>query len=214
MNGYYPAVLQLRGRRCVVIGGGAVAQRKIRGLLEAGADDVVVVSPQVTPAIARLADEGAISLRLRGFEQTDIAGARLVFAATDDGGLNESIATSCEKLGILVNAADESGRSSFISPSVVRRGDLLLAVTASGASPALSRQIKAELESRYGPNYEALTARLRRLRERVLSTVLDEDDRKLVLELAAEEAVQQDRIHFDIDEWLQSLLHRIDRRQI
>ena len=211
MNGFYPVVLQLRGKRCVVIGGGKVAQRKLLGLLDAGADEVWVISPSFTQSIGSLAAEGKIRCFQREYVEADLHGAWLVFAATNDYRVNAAVAAAGEKLGIMVNAADESRGSSFISPSVVRRGDLLLAVTASGASPALSLQIKQELESQYGPEYEEITARLRSLRERAQSMILDEKDRQTVLKLAAEEAVQQKRINFDIDEWLQSLLHRIDR---
>ncbi|CAM4127457.1 bifunctional precorrin-2 dehydrogenase/sirohydrochlorin ferrochelatase [Paenibacillus alkaliterrae] len=211
MNGFYPIILQLRGKRCVVIGGGAVAERKMLGLLDAGADHVIVISPAVTPRIEQLSAAGVILLERRDYEEDDVRGAWLIFAATSDKAVNAAIAAAGERLDILVNAADESSRSSFITPSVVRRGDLLLAVTASGASPALSQQIKTELEERYGSCYEEITARLRRLRERAISRVLDERDRQIVLRLAAEEAVQLTGKNFDVDEWLQSLLHRIDR---
>lgn len=211
MNGYYPVVLQLRGKRCVVIGGGNIAQRKLMGLIEAGANDVWAVSPSFTPGIEALAVQGKIRIERREYKEADACEAWLIFAATNDKRVNAAIAADADRFGILVNAADESGNSSFISPSVVRRGDLLLAVTASGASPALSQQIKRELEGQYGPQYEEITMRLRRLRERALSRILDEQDRQTVLKLAAEEAVQLKRNSFDIDEWLQSLLHRIDR---
>ncbi|WP_424768120.1 precorrin-2 dehydrogenase/sirohydrochlorin ferrochelatase family protein [Paenibacillus sp. sgz302251] len=211
MNGYYPVVLQLRGKRCVVIGGGAVAERKLLGLLDAGADDVVLISPTVTSVIERLAAEGKINLERREYRENDAREAWLLFAGTNDKRVNAAIAADGERMGILVNAADETSHSSFISPSVVRRGDLLLAVTACGASPALSLQIKQELAKQYGPRYEEITSLLRKLRERVLGTLLDEQVRQAVLKLAAEEIVQSNRMNFNIDEWLQSLLHRIDR---
>jgi precorrin-2 dehydrogenase/sirohydrochlorin ferrochelatase len=211
MNGFYPVVLQLKGKRCVVIGGGSVAQRKLWGLLEAGADEIWVISPSFTPKIVSWAAEGKIRSFQRAYNEADLQGAWLVFAATNDSGVNAEVSAAGERLGLLVNAADEASSSSFISPSTLRRGDLLLAVTASGASPALSQQIKLELEAQYGPEYEEITARLRHLRELVRCRILDEQDRQTVLKLAAEEAVQQRRNSFDIDEWLQSLLHRIDR---
>ncbi|WP_051251190.1 precorrin-2 dehydrogenase/sirohydrochlorin ferrochelatase family protein [Paenibacillus harenae] len=214
MNGYYPVVLQLRGKRCVIVGGGAVAQRKLLGLLEAGADQVIVISPAVTPRIAEIAKEGSIRVELREYTEKDAREAWLLFAATNDGQVNEAAAADCMRYGVLFNAADEFSRSSFISPSVVRRGDLLLAVTASGASPALSQRIKTELAERYGPQYEEITSRLRDLRERAQQMLLDEQDRQKVLKLAAEEAPELNRKHFDIDEWLQSLHHRIDRGQL
>jgi precorrin-2 dehydrogenase/sirohydrochlorin ferrochelatase len=212
MNGYYPVVLQLRGKRCVIIGGGVIAERKVLGLLEAGADDVLLVSPSVTAKIERLAEEGKLRLERREYKEEDANEAWLIFAATNDKRVNAAIAADGARFGILVNAADEPDNSTFISPSVVRRGDLLLAVTASGASPALSQRIKQELESQYGPRYEEITNQLRRLRDRTLDLIIDEQERRAVLKLAAEEAVQFNHNHFDTDEWLKSLYHRIDRR--
>ncbi|NIK75984.1 precorrin-2 dehydrogenase/sirohydrochlorin ferrochelatase [Paenibacillus castaneae] len=211
MNGYYPVALQLHGKRCVVVGGGNIAERKLLGLLEAGADDLVVISPSFTSKLEQLAEQGKIRIERREYKEADAREAWLIFAATNDREVNAAIAEDACRFGTLVNASDEPGLSSFISPSVVRRGDLLLAVTASGASPALSKQIKLELEEQYGHRYEEITARLRKLRERVMIRVLDEQERQMILKLAAEESVQLTRKNFDIDEWLQSLMHRIDR---
>lgn len=212
MNGFYPVVLQLKGKRCVVIGGGTIAQRKLLGLLEAGADEVWVISPSFTQVINELAAAGKIRSRQKEYSASDIHGAWLVFAATDNKQVNEAVAADGVRLGIWVNAADESKSSSFISPSVVRRGDLLLSVTASGASPALSQQIKQELAARYGPEYEQMVMQLRRLRDHVRITISDEQKRKTILKLAADEVLQLEHFSIGIDEWLQSLIHRIDRR--
>lgn len=211
MNGLYPIFMQLKGKRCVIIGGGNVAQRKLQGLLAAGADEIWVISPSLTPQIVSLASDGEINWFQREYNDGDLAGASLVFAATNDKRLNAEIAAAADRLGILVNAVDDADKGSFISPSIVRRGDLLLAVTASGASPALSQQIKKELAALYGPEYEEITIVLRNFREKVLNSLLDEQERQSVLKLAAEEAATLKRINIDMDEWLQSLLHRIDR---
>ncbi|MGG1635491.1 bifunctional precorrin-2 dehydrogenase/sirohydrochlorin ferrochelatase [Paenibacillus sp. FSL K6-3182] len=211
MNGLYPIFMQLKGKRCVIIGGGSVAQRKLQGLLAAGADEIWVISPSLTPQLVSLASDGEINWFQREYNDGDLASASLVFAATNDKRLNAEIAAAANRLGILVNAVDDADKGSFISPSIVRRGDLLLAVTASGASPALSQQIKKELEALYGPEYEEITIVLRRFREKVLNSLLDEQERQSVLKLAAEEAATLKRINIDMDEWLQSLLHRIDR---
>ncbi|WP_076337349.1 bifunctional precorrin-2 dehydrogenase/sirohydrochlorin ferrochelatase [Paenibacillus sp. FSL H8-0548] len=212
MNGFYPVVLQLKGKRCVVIGGGTIAQRKLLGLLEAGADDVWAISPAFTQVIMEWAAAGKIRSRQGAYSAADLHGAWLVFAATDDRQVNEAVAADGVRLGIWVNAANESKSSSFISPSVVRRGDLLLSVTASGASPALSQQIKQKLAASYGPEYEHMVMQLRRLREHVRSTISDEQKRKTILKLAADEIEQPEHHSIDIDEWLQSLIHRTDRR--
>ena len=211
MNGLYPIFMQLKGKRCVIIGGGSVAQRKLQGLLAAGADEIWVISPSLTPQLVSLASDGEINWFQREYNDGDLASASLVFAATNDKRLNAEIAAAANRLGILVNAVDDADKGSFISPSIVRRGDLLLAVTASGASPSLSQQIKKELEALYGPEYEEITIVLRRFREKVLNSLLDEQERQSVLKLAAEEAATLKRINIDMDEWLQSLLHRIDR---
>lgn len=211
MNGFYPIVLQLKGKKVVVFGGGGIAQRKLLGLLEAGADEVWVISPAYTPVIENLLAEGKVRSRRGEYTIDDLRGAWLVFAATNNMQVNEEIAADAKKLNLWVNVADEAGSSSFISPSVVRRGDLLLAVTASGASPALSMQIKQELAAQYGAEYEVMLARLRRLRELVRSSITDERKRTTILKLAADEAGQLGHNDIDLDEWLQSLLHRIDR---
>lgn len=211
MNGYYPIILQIRDKACVIIGGGKVAERKLLGLLDAGADNVLVISPSVTPNMVQLEEQGKIRIERREYKEEDAREAWLIFAATDDIAVNEAIASHAERFGTLVNAADEMAKSNFISPSVVRRGDLLLAVTASGASPALSMLIKQELEAQYSYRYEEITARLRKLRQLVMASMLDDEERQLVLRLAAEESAELSRTNFDIDEWLQSLQHRIHR---
>lgn len=212
MNGLFPVTLQLKGRRCVVVGGGAVAERKASALIAAGADKLIVISPVATPELMRQSGAGTLQWLQRSFADEDLNGAFLVFAATNDRAVNERIARKCERLAILVNVADEAVEGSFISPSVIRRGDLLLAVTASGASPALSRLIGGQLAKRYGPEYEEIASCLRRLREHAAAAVADDKARREVLKLAAEEAVNADIRNMDSDEWLQRLLHRIDRR--
>jgi precorrin-2 dehydrogenase/sirohydrochlorin ferrochelatase len=211
MNGFYPIVLQLKGKKIVVVGGGGIAQRKLLGLLEAGADEVWVISPAFTPVIENLLADGKVRSRRGEYTIDDLGGAWLVFAATNNKQVNEEIAADAKKLSLWANVADEAGSSSFISPSVVRRGDLLLAVTASGASPALSMQIKQQLAAQYGAEYEVRLMHLRQLRELVRSSITDERKRTTILKLAADEVGQLGHNDFNLDEWLQSLLHRIDR---
>lgn len=222
MNGYYPVALQLRGKKIVVVGGGAVAERKVTGLLEAGADDLIVVSPAVTERIASLAAQGLLRIELRSYAENDACGARLLFAATSDKAVNAAAAADGERYGALVNASDSYGQGDFLVPSVIRRGDLLLSVTAAGASPAFAAAIKRELETQYGEAYGAAASRLRRLRKLVLGKGgLDRQTKQAVLKLAAEEAADaarsgvwmkgSDKDESD-DDWLSSLLHRIDRR--
>ncbi|MGO4183239.1 bifunctional precorrin-2 dehydrogenase/sirohydrochlorin ferrochelatase, partial [Paenibacillus sp. TAF43_2] len=115
MNGLYPIFMQLKGKRCVIIGGGSVAQRKLQGLLAAGADEIWVISPSLTPQIVSLASDGDINWFQREYNDGDLAGASLVFAATNDKRLNAEIAAAADRLGILVNAVDDADKGSFIS---------------------------------------------------------------------------------------------------
>lgn len=218
MNGYYPVVLQLRGKKIVVIGGGIVAERKVRGLLEAGADDVRVVSPAVTERIAALAEEGKLRIELRSYKESDACGARFLFAATDKKDVNAAVVADGERYGAFVNAADSYGEGDFLVPSVIRRGDLLLSVTATGASPSLAAAIKKELEAQYGVDYGKAASRLRRLRLLVTNSGIDRLRKQAVLKLAAEEAAEAARTGVwaegiekeeSDDVWLNSLLHRV-----
>lgn len=212
MNGYYPVILQLKGKCCVVFGGGVVAERKLKGLIEAGADHVVVISPSVIPSIEAMAASKLIQWNRRTYAANDVRQAWIVFAATDDRDVNASIAGEAERLGILVNRSDEAENGSFISPSIVRRGDLIVAVTASGASPALAQRIKSELEQQYGASYETATRRLRQLREKVLERIHSESDKRAILKLASEDALafeDSNKVNMGIEEWLGDLMARI-----
>lgn len=178
---YYPVNLDLRERRCVVVGGGQVAERKTLSLLEAGAD-VTVVSPSLTPKLADLAASGKVLQAPALFQEAHLAGAHLVIAATNDLTVNRAVAQLCRKKGILVNVAAPPEESSFIVPSVVERGDLVISVSTSGASPALSRSIRQELEKQYGPEYELLLTKLAAVRKRLQEEVGSEELRRQVLE--------------------------------
>jgi siroheme synthase-like protein len=133
-------------RRTLVIGGGAVAERKIASLLEAGAR-VAVISPDITENIARWSKEKSINLSARRYQPGDLAGYELVFVATDDEG---------RERGVWVNTADDPAHCDFILPSVLRRGDLTVAVSSGGGSPALARTIREELEIHFSQEYEQL----------------------------------------------------------
>ena len=178
---YYPVNLDLRERRCVVVGGGQVAERKTLSLLEAGAD-VTVVSPSLTPKLADLAASGKVLPVPALFQESHLANAHLAIAATNDLAVNRAVAQFCRTKGILVNVVAPPEESSFIVPSVVERGDLVIAISTSGTSPALSRSIRQELEKQYGPEYELLLTRLAGVRKRLREDVGSEQSRRLVLE--------------------------------
>ena len=153
--GFYPLLLELEGRRCVVVGGGPVGERKVDGLLAVGAA-VTVVSPDVTPALATLAAAGRITLVERPYRAGDLDGAALVFTALGDPRATSAVAEDARRLGIWLNAADDPTHCSFILPAVVRRGPLTVAVASGGATPALTRALREHLESALGPEWGAL----------------------------------------------------------
>jgi siroheme synthase-like protein len=149
---YYPVFLSIRGKRCVVIGGGVVALRKVRALLDYGAK-VTVVSPTLHPDLARLAEAGRIIPIRRGFRPGDLAGAIIAIAATDERVINQKVSEEARDRGVLVNVVDSSEQSDFIIPSFFRRGDLTVAVSTAGMSPALARKIRTKLEGLLGDEF-------------------------------------------------------------
>lgn len=160
----YPVFLRLEGQPCLVVGGGAVAERKVRALLAAGAS-VRVVSPTLNEALAGLAREGRILYVRRGYRPGDLAGVLLVVAATASPGLNARIARECRARRILVNVVNAPEAGNFVVPAVLRRGALVVAVSTEGKSPLLARLLRDELAARYGPEYAELPELLGRLRK-------------------------------------------------
>jgi siroheme synthase-like protein len=152
---YFPIFLEMTGRSCLVIGGGAVAERKIASLLEAGAM-VVVISPDTTETIGRWSKEQRITLTVRRYRPGDLTGFQLAFVATDDPNVNNTVFDEGRERGIWVNAADDPAHCDFILPSILRRGDLTVAVSSGGNSPALARTVREELESYFTCEYELL----------------------------------------------------------
>jgi len=155
--GYYPVLLDLAGRRCVMVGGGIIAGRRVDGLLTAGAR-VTVISPRLTRTLAALAAEGRIDHEAREYRDGDLDGADLAFVATDAGEVNAAVAREARARGVWINAADDPARCTFILPALVRRGDLTVAVATGGSSPALARAIREELENYLTDDYATLAA--------------------------------------------------------
>jgi len=155
--GHYPIFLNIEGRRCVVIGGGPVAERKVEGLLRDGAS-VTVISPSLTKSLESLANEENIRHLARDYREGDLADYQLAFAVTGDDGVNAAVAREGRERGVWVNAADDPAHCDFILPSVLRRGELVVAVATGGSSPALSRVIREELESYFSEDYATIAA--------------------------------------------------------
>jgi precorrin-2 dehydrogenase / sirohydrochlorin ferrochelatase len=165
---YYPLCLDISGKRCVVVGGGNVAERKVERLLACGAR-VNVVGKALTPMLLAWKGEGRIVHCEADYEASFLSGALLVIGATDDGAVNGQIAEDARSLGIPVNIVDDLSRCDFILPSLFERGDLMIAVSTGGKSPALARKIREELERTYGPEYAVLLGILGELRGRVIA---------------------------------------------
>lgn len=162
----YPAILILDGRLGVVVGGGTVAERKVRTLLDAGAK-VRVVSDAVTERLARQAEAGEIELVRRRYERGDLAGAAVAIAATDDAEVNRGVYEEATAGGIPVNVVDDPPHCTFIAPSIVRRGDLLIAISTGGKAPALAVRIRERLERDFGEEYARFLEVVGSLRDEV-----------------------------------------------
>ncbi|MFH1350138.1 MAG: bifunctional precorrin-2 dehydrogenase/sirohydrochlorin ferrochelatase [Pseudomonadota bacterium] len=171
---YYPILIDLTGKRVVVVGGGAVAQRKIETLLEYGAI-VDVISRDLTPLLSKYEEEGKIRLLDLEFGEKALDGAFMVIAATDDPGLNHEVSKHARAKGLLINAVDQPNDCNFIVPAILRRGELTIAVSTSGKSPALAKKVREKLEQSFGSEYESFLNLMGWLRQEILSRGFSQD---------------------------------------
>jgi precorrin-2 dehydrogenase/sirohydrochlorin ferrochelatase len=178
---YYPAILDIAGRRALVVGAGKVGEGKVAGLVNAGAA-VKVVSLTATPQVKSWAEEGKIELELRRYESSDLDGRFLVIAATEDNDTNVSVFEDAERRQMLCNVVDVTHLCNFILPSIVRRGDLAIAVSTGGASPALARRIRISLSECYGDEYAVALELLGSLRAELKARYPAPDERKVIFE--------------------------------
>lgn len=178
----------------MVVGGGRVAARKVKGLLASEAS-VRVVSPDLGADLDALARGGAIKWSARSYRSDDLEGAFLVIAATDDEAVQKQVFIDAEKKRLLVNVADVPARCNFILPALLRRGDLCLAVSTGGKSPALAKVLRKELEKRFGPEYKILVDFLGELRPAVIDLPLSQLQR---------EELFHDLIHPQIIDWIRA----------
>jgi precorrin-2 dehydrogenase/sirohydrochlorin ferrochelatase len=178
---YYPIYLNIANKRCVVVGGGEVAERKTQRLLKCGAR-VVVVGKALTPFLEQKKNEGAIEQIAADYEASCLEGAFLVIGATDLDEVNGRISADAGARGMLVNIADDPARCDFILPAVFQQGDLAIAVSTGGKSPALAKRLRQEFEGRYGPEYAVLLNILGDLRKRVVAGGRSSAENKLLFE--------------------------------
>lgn len=179
----YPVTLDVTGRRCVVVGGTALAESRARALAEAGAD-VVVIAEVVTPGLADLASGGAVipgpsagtsasrvTLVRRSYQTGDLSGAFVAVAAGDgrDPTENARLYAEADAAGVLLNAVDDNSHCHFALPSVLRRGGLAVTVSTGGRSPALAKRIRRDLDGHLGPEYVELVELIGEVRRDLLA---------------------------------------------
>jgi precorrin-2 dehydrogenase len=178
---YYPVCLDVSGRRCVIVGGGEVAERKVRRLMDCGAE-VLVVSESLSPALQAMKSDGLLSHIQAGYSSDLIEGAFLVIGATDRAEVNEAVSRDAKRQGILVNIVDDPERCNFILPSLHRRGDLMIAVSTGGKSPALAKKLRKEMARHYGPEFETLLRIMGQIRSRIISRGYPAEKNKALFE--------------------------------
>ena len=144
MSAYYPVYLDLKGKKCVVFGGGAVAEGKISKLRDSVAR-ITVISPEVTPGIRAAAENGELAWQSREYQPGDLDQVFLAIAATPHREVNHEISREADRRSVLLNVVDDPSRCSFIAPSIVQRGEVTLAISTGGASPALARKLRESL---------------------------------------------------------------------
>jgi len=173
----YPINLDLSGKTCVVIGGGKVALRKVKTLLQAQAK-VTVIAPSLTASLAKLAQAEVIFYKQKEYMSGDMTGFFLAVCATDSSFINAAAAKEAKAKHILVNVVDHSFPSDFTVPAQVSRGDLLLTVSTGGKSPALARQLRIDLEKEYGDTYGILLDMIEKVRLELKMILVDSKERE------------------------------------
>jgi len=178
---FYIACLKLKGRRCLVVGGGDIGLEKVEGLLACDGD-VTLVAPHAIPALEELAAEGSIRWEQRAYRPEDLEGTFMVIACTDDTDVNIGIYDDAEKRAMLVNIVDVPPLCNFILPAIVRTGPLAVAISTAGASPALAKRMKREVSELFGEEYAQLAIMLNDVRGWAKGTLPTYQDRKAFFE--------------------------------
>ncbi|MDR1159724.1 MAG: bifunctional precorrin-2 dehydrogenase/sirohydrochlorin ferrochelatase [Syntrophomonadaceae bacterium] len=190
MESLFPIFLNLAGKNCLVVGGGAVAARKTADLLNCKTK-ITVVSPEAESRIKDWDKEGSVVWRKRPFGPDDLSGMYLVMAATGNTLLNQEIAELCCKQGILINSADDPANCDFFVPSVIRRKSLAIAISTEGKSPLFARLLRQRLESFITDSYGDLVELLGEKREIIKTLAFDDKQRgKLIASLINEETLE------------------------
>ena len=178
---FYMAALNLTGRKCLVVGAGAIGLEKIEGLLASDAE-VAVVAPEADPEVAELAEAGAVEWKRRHYVPDDLEGCFLVVAATSDTNSNIAVYNDADARSMLVNVVDVPPLCNFILPAIVRRGPIAIAISTAGASPALAKRMKDEIAEQFGEEYASLALMLNEVRGWAKATLPTYQDRKAFFE--------------------------------
>jgi len=178
---FYPINLNVTGQLCVIIGGGAVATRKIISLLACDAK-VRVISPELSSGLKQFIDQNKLEWLPRAYMPGDLQGATLAFALTDHPEVQRQIATEAKELGLPINIGDNPEACTFQTAATIRQGDLLISVSTGGGSPALAATIRKELEAQYGPEYGDLVKLLSMIRQLTVGQSSSQEKQKLLLE--------------------------------
>ncbi len=172
-----PVALNVQNKQCLIVGGGPVAQRKAKALLECGAH-VTVVAPVVCDCFAPLLKQ--INHVQRPYQEADCGGYELVFVCTNSREVNAEVAREVQLYGIWCNIADDPESSDFHSAATVRRGDICVGITTTGGSPALARHLKTQIEAMIGPEYEELLEIMSAQRAALLDKLARQEDRAII----------------------------------
>lgn len=174
----YSAMLSLQNKKVTIIGGGKVAFRKARFLVEEECE-IQVIAPKFVEAFDAL--DNRVNRLYKNYQEGDCAGSSLVFAATDNVTLNEEIAYYCQKSNIFCNVVNNPNLSTFTTPAQLRRGDLCIGISTGGKSPSLAAKIKEDLSKIYGEEYGMYIQILGQLREKILQKESDEVRKRMML---------------------------------
>jgi len=179
-NGYYPLLLDIAQKPCIVLGGGKVAERKVKMLLKFDAM-VKLISPDVTNALRLLAQEGKINIVRRGYRTTDLRNVSLIFAATDNKKMNNKIRDDARRRNIPVNVVDNPDLCDFIVPSIIKKGPLVIAISTSGVLPLLSKKLRKEIDSIVTKDYIQYADIVGKFRKYIINSIEDKKTRRDIM---------------------------------
>ena len=177
---YFPLFLDISKKRVLVVGGGRVAERKVRTLLKFKAK-IKVISPEVTKGLERIKDKDLIELERKNYEENDLLGVDLVISATNNRTLNKKVSSDAKKMGIYANIVDDPELCDFIMPSIVKRGPLILAISTSGKAPLFSKKLRKDLEKMISKEYIKYLSKILRLRREIQKKVKEKKLRERML---------------------------------